>query len=115
MTTTIIANNMPYSYGQMTNQTISKLISLQTVIERLNDAIATASSSYGGVAGTEFEASVALGTQSPNLFGVQPSETPGEQGSAYSYAMGRLHEEWATFWTAAAPFIEQLDNGTFSM
>ena len=113
MTTTIISNNMPFSYGQMTNQAVSKLISLQTTLERLQDAIKTASAGYAGVPGTEFEMG-SMGTVQ-NLFGIQPSDTPGEQGSAYSYAMGRLHEEWAKFWTAAEPFIEQLDNGTFSM
>jgi len=111
MTTTIISNNMPFSYGQMSNQAIGKLISLQTAMERINDAITTASASYEGVPGTEFEA---MG-ETPNLFGVQPSATPGEQGAAYKYAMSRLYEEWATFWTAAEPFVEQLDNGTFSM
>lgn len=109
MTTTIISNSVPY--GQMTNQSVAKLISLQTALERLSDAIATASASYEGVPGTQFEASLAT----PNLFGITPSETPGEQGTGYSYAMGRLHEEWVTFWTAAEPFIEQLDNGTFSV
>lgn len=114
MTTTIISNSV--SYGQMTNQAMSKLIALNATLERLHDAITTASSGYTGEAGTEFEAPVSAMTPGmPNLFGVQPSETPGEQGSAYSYAMGRLHEEWAKFWTAAEPFIEQLDNGTTSM
>jgi hypothetical protein len=110
MTTTIISNSA--SYGAMTNQTVSKLLSLQTVIERLHDAITTATAGYTGTPGTEFEA--AFNAMSPgqmNLFGVQPSETPGEQGSAYSYAMGRLHEEWEKFWLAAEPYVEQLDNG----
>lgn len=110
MTTTIISNGV--SYGQMSNQAISKLISLQTQLERINDAIATASAGYEGTPGTEFEAGTMGATT--NLFGVQPSATPGEQGAAYKYAMGRLCEEWATFWTAAEQYIEQLDNGTFA-
>ena len=110
MTTLIIAaNGMNATYGTMTNQAVSKLIALQTTMERLKDAIATASAGYEGTPGTEFE-SGGLGTQ--NLFNVQASDTPGEQGSAYTYAMGRLTEEWQTFWAAAEPFIEQLDNGT---
>jgi hypothetical protein len=117
MTATIIANAPPYSYGQMTNQAISKLIALQTLIERVNDAIATASSGYTGTPGTEFEAKVdvvmtPLSPAPPNLFGITPAGAPGEQGSAYKYAMTRLHEEWAAFWLVAEPFIEQLDNGT---
>lgn len=110
MTTTIISTSA--SYGAMTNQTIAKLIALQTTMERLNDAISTASAGYTGEPGTEFETGDL--NAPPNLFGVQPSATPGEQGSAYKYAMGRLCEEWEIFWTAAQPFVEQLDNGTFS-
>jgi hypothetical protein len=109
MTTTVISNGA--SYGAMTNQAIGKLISLNSTLERLTDAISTASSGYTGTPGTEFETSANLGAQ--NLFGVQPSETPGEQGTAYSYAMNRLQEEWSTFWAVAEPFIEQLDNGNY--
>jgi hypothetical protein len=110
MTTTIISNSMPHSYGQMTNQAVAKLISLQTAMERLNDAIATASSGYVGTPGTEFE----IG-DTPNLFGVQAGGTPGEQGAAYSYAVLQLYQAWAAFWTAAEAYIEQLDNGSFIM
>lgn len=114
MTTTIISNTV--SYGQMTNQSVSKLIALQTMLERLQDAITTASAGYEGEPGTEFEAPTnALAPAVPNLFGVQPSATPGEQGAAYKYAVGRLHEEWAKFWEVAEPFVEQLDNGTTSL
>lgn len=116
MSTVIIAPNASgAAFGTMTNQTVSRLISLQAAMERLHSAIATASSGFEGTPGTEFEGGGTTIDGVPNLFQVQASETPGEQGSAYSYAMGRLHEEWATFWTAAEPFIEQLDNGTFSM
>lgn len=111
MTTTVISNQQPY--GQLTNQTISRLIQLQVNVERLGDAVKTASAGYTGTPGTEFEA-VPTGTfppPNPNLFSVQPSTTPGEQGAAYKYAIGRLQEEWAKFWEVAQPFIEQLDNG----
>jgi hypothetical protein len=112
MATTIITNTGPYTFGQLTNQNISRLISLNTNIGRLFEAIATASSGYDGVPGTEFEIGNPTNTAIQNLFGIQASTTPGEQGSAYSYAVGQLHTAWETFWTAAAPYIEQLDNGT---
>lgn len=107
MSTTIISNGA--AFGTMTNQSIARLTALSATLQRLQDAIATASSGYAGVPGTEFESAAGV---MPNLFGVQPSETPGEQGQAYAYAMGRLHEEWDLFWNAAQPFIAQLDNGT---
>lgn len=111
MPTTVISTTA--SYGAMTNQTISRLIGLNASLERLSDAIATASSDYEGVPGTQFETSTTLGT-APNLFGVSPSAEPGEAGTSYAYAMGRLHEEWEKFWALAEPFIEQLDNGSTS-
>src|SRR5262245_28265780 len=107
MSTTVISNNAPF--GAMTNQSVARLIAMQATLDRLAGAIATASSGFTGTAGTQFEQASGLGQV--NLFGVQPSETPGEQGSAYSFAVNRLHEEWQTFWTAAQPFIAQLDNG----
>ena len=113
MTTTIIANSFQPTYGQMTNHAVAKMISLQSAMERLSDAIATASSAYEGVPGTEFE--VAASGEPFNLFGVQPSDTPGEQGAAYSYALLQLYQQWQTFWAAAQPYIEQLDNGTQAM
>jgi len=52
----------------------------------------------------------------PNLFGVvADSANPGAKGTDYSYAMNQLNAAWQTFWTAAAPYVEQLDNGTPSM
>ena len=44
------------SFGGLTNQTVSRLIQINTSMERLKDAIATASAGYTGVAGTQFEA-----------------------------------------------------------
>lgn len=119
MTTTVITNSGSYPYGQMTNQAIGRLISLNTTLERLADAIATASSNYEGVTGTEFEirggAAPMNTTNIPTLFGVVQSNTPGEQGAAYRYAVESIHQHWVTFWTAAQPFVEQLDNGAPSM
>lgn len=110
MTTTVISNMMPYSYGQMTNQAIGRLISANTTLLRLNDAITTASAGYDGTPGTQFES-----TTPNNLFGVVPSTIPGEQGAAYRYAMESLIAQWRTFWVAAQPYIEQLDNGQMAM
>jgi hypothetical protein len=116
----------------------SSVISANTSMGRLAQAIATASSGYQGISGTEFEignptnvmnsaGSVGMPDQPPraaprasmtanqNLFGVIASDTPGEQGQAYAYAVNQLNTAWQTFWTAARPFIEQLDNGTYSM
>lgn len=112
MTTTVISNNMPYSFGQQTNQAVTRLIALNTQIARLGEAIKTASAGYSGVPGTQFEGSASGPITPINLFGVQADpEKPGEQGQAYAYAMGRLSEEWTKFWTLAVPFVEQLDNG----
>jgi hypothetical protein len=48
----------------------------------------------------------------PNNFGIQADPAnPGANGEAYSYAVGQLAAAWATFWDAARPYIEQLDNG----
>jgi hypothetical protein len=119
MASTIIANIAPYTFGQMTNQAVARLVSLNTQLARLQEAIATASSGYEGAPGTEFEirgnsnmvlptGSLAIGQ---NLFGVLASSVAGEQGQSYSYAVGQLYAAWQTFWAAAAPYIEQLDNG----
>jgi hypothetical protein len=114
MSTIIISNISPFTYGQMSNQCIAKLVALNTQMVRLYEAIATASNNYPGTPGTEFETST-LGVGSTNLFGVLASETPGEQGLAYQDTMGQLSTVWTAFWTAAEPFISQLDNGTISM
>lgn len=117
MAATIISNMPPYSFGQMTNQTVGRLISSDTSVRRLAEAIATASAGFQGTDGTQFE----VGNTDPenqvqNLFGVQADvNRPGEQGKAYAYAIGRLNEAWTTFWETAQPFIEQLDNGQASM
>lgn len=111
MTTTIINNGAQYTFGALTNRMTSGMIQCNTQLERLNDAIATASAGYDGTPGTQFEVDPVNGND-PNLFGIMASATPGEQGQAYSYAIGRLHDLWAAFWLEASPFIEQIDNGT---
>jgi len=113
MATIIISSQDPYTQGRATNQLTSRLLASAAQLERLHAAVVTASSGYDGAPGTEFEIDPNLMSSAvQNLFGVQPSDTPGEQGAAYSYAVNRLHELWATFWADARPYVEQLDNGT---
>lgn len=102
MTATVISNTPPF--GALTNKTVANLRSVNDAILRLEEAVATAASGYGGTPGTEYEGPA-------TNFGVVASETPGEQGSAYAYAVGQLATTWATFWEAAAPSIAQIDNG----
>ena len=118
MATTIISNAGQYTFGMMTNRLIGGLISAGTSINRLQEAIATASSGYEGTPGTEFEipgSNMMGGLQVSNLFGVVASTVPGEQGQAYAYAVGQLHAAWQSFWATAQPYVEQLDNGQMTM
>lgn len=112
MAAIIINNNT--SFGGMTNQTTARLVNLNSQIPRLQEAIATASSGYTGTPGTQFETPIPGANEPamPNNFGVSPDPAAaGAQGEAYAYAVGVLAEHWATFWEAAGPSIEQLDNG----
>jgi len=113
MASLVISNQT--TFGGMTNNAIGRLISLQSTMERLKDAVATASSGYTGVPGTEFEG-MAFGGPGANNFGVSPDpENPGLRGTEYAYAVNSLSEQWIAFWALAQPFIEQLDNGTAAM
>jgi hypothetical protein len=106
------------SFGGLTNQLVGRLISVNTNMERLQDAIATASSGYTGTAGTQFEAGSmgGMGGYQQNNFGVVPdAATPGKNGTDYAYAVDILAQAWATFWAAAEASINQLDNGQASM
>lgn len=100
------------SFGGMTNQMVSRLASLDSTLKRLSEGIATASAGYEGTPGTQFESANTMPPFSQNNFGIVPSETPGEQGEAYRYAMDQLKVEWDKFWTAAQPYVAALDNGT---
>ena len=114
MSAVIISTSDAYPHGRATNQLVGELMRTAASLERINSAVVTATSGYSGVPGTQFEVGVPSPEDGPvmrNLFGVQASATPGEQGSAYSYAIGRLHELWAPFWEQARPYVEQLDNG----
>ena len=106
------------SFGGLTNQLVGRMISTNTQLERLKDAIATASSGYTGVAGTQFEAGGmgGVGGYQQNNFGIVPdATTPGKNGTDYAYAVDILAQAWATFWAAAEASINQLDNGQGTM
>jgi hypothetical protein len=122
MTATIISNSGNYTFGQMTTQLVSRLIAANTQMVRLAEAIATASSGYEGTPGTQFEApsgnvATPAGTApGTNLFGVIPDPAElGRNGTDYAYAVNSLEAAWQTFWTAAEPYVNQLDNGGNSM
>jgi hypothetical protein len=107
MATTQISNQT--SFGGMTNRMTAQMISTNTAMRRLQEAIATASSAYEGTPGTEFE-------DQGGLFGVVPDPAnPGGKGTDYAYAVNQLAAVWATFWDAATPYLEQLDNGAMAM
>lgn len=116
MTAIIISTMGNYTFGTMTLQAVSRLMSANAQMARLQDAIAQASDGYAGTPGTEFEMVVTGGTgpvaSTPsNLFGVMPSDVPGENGLAYAEAATGMCAAWVAFWTAAAPFLKELDNG----
>ena len=103
MTATVISNAAPF--GAATNSTIAGLFNVSEAMARLQSAVATAASGYDGVPGTEYEDGTNFGVAA------DPAE-PGKKGSDYAYAIDQLAAQWETFWTAAKPYIEQLDNGT---
>jgi hypothetical protein len=111
MAALVIPNSTPF--GGMTNQTTSRLLSLNTTIARLKDAVATAASGYEGTPGTEYEAGgMSANMWVQNNFGVAPKpDEPGAQGTDYAYAVNQLVAQWETFWPLVEPFVSQLDNG----
>jgi hypothetical protein len=115
MAALVISNVAPF--GNMTNQTTAKLNSLNTTIARLKDAIATASSGYTGIPGTQFETPTnGANMIAGNNFGVQGEpDVPGKAGTDYAYAVGTLAQAWENFWITASPAIDQLDNGMVAM
>jgi len=117
MTATIITNTAPYTWGMETNRTVGRLLNVNQQLARLQEAVATASSGFTGTDGTQFEiGNPGANGATQNLFGVvaDPAE-PGAKGKEYSYAIGQLQAAWASFWTTALPYIEQLDNGVSTM
>ncbi len=106
------------TFGQMTNSVVSRIAGLNTSVLRLNEAVATASESYTGTPGTEFEATTpAMGGMSVgNNFGVMADpDNAGVNGAAYADAVTGLTVAWQAFWTAATPYIKTLDNGMAAM
>lgn len=108
------------SFGGMTNSVVSRIAGINTSIIRLSEAVATASAGFTGTPGTEFETSVgAAGVPTgmgANNFGVVADPTNlGANGQAYADAVTQLTAQWQMFWTAAAPFLKTLDNGTPAM
>lgn len=102
MTATVISNAAPF--GAATNGMVAGLFAVSEAIARLKAAVATAESGFDGTPGTEFEDGSNFGVAAdPNA--------PGAKGTDYAYAVGQLANAWETFWTAAKPYIEQLDNG----
>jgi len=102
MSALIISNTPPF--GAMTNGAVADLHALNDAVARLSAAVATAASGFDGTPGTEYE--------TDSNFGVLPDATePGKSGTDYAYAVNQLQSAWDTFWTAAKPSIEQLDNG----
>lgn len=116
MATTIISTQSAYTFGAMTIRLVSGLISSNTALERLKTGIATASAGTPDD-GTQFEISNTMGmTTPPNLFGVVADPAnPGQRGKDYQYAINSLDQLWATFWEAAKPYVEQLDQGTMGV
>jgi hypothetical protein len=136
MTTTIILNSTPYTFGVLTNKIVAGLLDVQTQLTRLSEAVDTAADGYTGTPGVEYEVQyttpatsvrmppsdkttllqavpIPFSQSNPQtLFGVQPSATPGEQGLVYQDAINQLNTAWATFWSIAQPYLKQLDNGT---
>ena len=102
MTTTIISNTPPF--GLVTNEMVANLFLVDSALSRLQAAISNAASNYPGTAGTEYEGN-------GSLFGVVASETPGAKGADYAYAVNVIAGAWATFWAAALPAIQAIDNG----
>jgi hypothetical protein len=43
------------------------------------------------------------------------NNSPYTFGQMTNQAVNQLNAAWQMFWTAARPYIEQLDNGTYSM
>ena len=118
MAATLISNMPPYSFGMMTNQNIARIIAANQAMVRLADAVATASSGFEGTPGTQFEVNMVPGMpiMATNPFGVQADpEKLGQKGLDYAYAVAQLGAVWKTFWDAAQPYIEQLDNGQTGM
>lgn len=113
MTALLIPNSSPYTYGQMTNQVVGRIIRSATELARLDAAIVASWDAYNGVPGTQFE----QGAGAPqNLFGISANpDEPGRQGVIYSTTMVDLIAAWKAFWETAQPLVSKLDTGAMTM
>lgn len=90
-------------FGAISNKAIQNLISAIDDIHRVNLAAAAAQS---GAASP-----VAAALETGSNFGVVASDTPGEKGADYAYALGLLDAALQTFKSTNQGFITALDNG----
>ena len=90
-------------FGNVSNKMAADFHVIDDEITRLGVAVAIAASGFTGTAGTEYETG--------SNFGVVPSNTPGQQGLAFAYALNSLSTNWATFRANNIAFINVLDNG----
>ena len=102
MTATVISNAAPF--GALTNDTVAGLFRADEAMGRLAAAVATAASGFEGTPGTEYEDNTNFGVAA------DPAE-PGKAGTDYAYAIDQMANAWNTFWSAAKPYLDQLDNG----
>lgn len=111
MSSLIYGTSGQATMGQMTAAAIAKIVATNAAMARITEAIATASSGFEGTPGTQFEANDGGFGTADNLFQALPSDTAGEQGSNYRFAVESLNAQWQTFMDAAKDFIAQLDQG----
>ena len=90
-------------FGSLSNAAIADLISAVEDLHRVNLAAAAAQSGAPDPVGAALETG--------SNFGVLPSETPGEQGAAYAYALDALDQALQAFLAANKAQITALDNG----
>jgi hypothetical protein len=101
MTAIVVSSAVPF--GAMSNQMVSDFFDLDQKIIRLQAAVATAASGYGGTAGTEYET---------GNFGVTAGTSAGTNGASFAYAINTFATNWATFRAANIASINQLDNAS---
>jgi hypothetical protein len=101
MSAIIVNGDTPF--GSMSNNGIADLIDAIANLHRVNLAAAAAQSGAPAPPGAALETG--------SNFGVVPSDTPGEQGAAYAYALDVLDQALQAFLAANQAQITALDNG----